>query len=109
VTSAVECQAALLLGRLGRDEPHIGPGDRFADCLGISGIVLVSFDVGLHVGRRHQPHSVAERLELARPMMRRGAGFDTNQTRRQLLEEGQHVAALELATQDDIAIRIAVN
>ena len=67
---AMERQTALLLGRLGRDEAHVGPGDRLADGLGVRGVILLPFDVGLHVGRRHQPHRVAERLELARPMMR---------------------------------------
>ena len=43
---ATEHQAALLLGRLGRHEPHVGPGDRFADCLGVGGIVLLPLDVG---------------------------------------------------------------
>ena len=76
---AMERQTALLLGRLGCDEPHVRPGDRFADRLRVRGIVLLPFDVGLHVGRRHQPHSVAERLELPRPMVRRGAGFDADQ------------------------------
>jgi hypothetical protein len=53
---------------------------------------------------------VAERLEFARPMMRRGAGFNADQARWQLLEEYQNVAALELTTEDDIALRIdAVN
>ena len=37
---AVECQAALLLGRLGRDEPHVRPGDCLADGLRIGRIVL---------------------------------------------------------------------
>ena len=32
---AVECQAALLLGRLGRDEPRVRPGDCLADGLRI--------------------------------------------------------------------------
>ena len=50
----VEHQAALLLGRLGLDEPHVSPGHRFAVGLGISGIVLLSLDVRLHIGRRHQ-------------------------------------------------------
>ena len=62
---AVEHQAALLLGRLGCDEPHICPADRFADGLGVSGIVLLSLDIGLHIARRHQAHRVPERLELA--------------------------------------------
>jgi hypothetical protein len=33
-------------------------------------IVLLSLDVGLHVGRWHQPHPVTKGLELARPIMR---------------------------------------
>ena len=60
---AMEHQTALLLGRLGRDEPHIGPGDSLADGLRVRSIVLLPFDVGLYVGRRHQPHGMAERLE----------------------------------------------
>ncbi len=50
---AMEHQAALLFGRLGRDEPHVGPGDRLADGLRVSGIILLPFDVGLHLGRGH--------------------------------------------------------
>ena len=53
---AMEHQAALLLGRLGLDKPHVCPGDRLADGLGVSGIVLLPLDVGLDVGRRHQAH-----------------------------------------------------
>jgi hypothetical protein len=37
----MEHQAALLLGRLGLDEPHVCPGDRFADGLGVGGIVPI--------------------------------------------------------------------
>jgi hypothetical protein len=55
---AMQHQAALLLWRLGLDKPHVRPGDRFADGLGVSGIVLLSLDVGLHVGRRHQAHGM---------------------------------------------------
>jgi len=62
---AMKYHAALLLRGLGLDEPHIGPGDRLADGFSVSGIVLLSLDVGLHVGRRHQAHGVAERLEFA--------------------------------------------
>ena len=103
-------QATLLLWRLGCDEPHVWPGDRFADRLGVSGIVLVPLHIGLHIGWRHQAYGVTKRLELARPMMRRGAGFDTDQARWQLLEERQYVAPLELTAEDDIALRIdAVN
>jgi hypothetical protein len=69
-------QATLLFRRLGLDEPHIGPCDCFADGLRVSGIILLPLDVGLHIGRRHQTHGMAKRLELTRPMMRCGAGLD---------------------------------
>jgi hypothetical protein len=90
------------LWRLGRDEPHVRSGDRLANRVGVSGIVLMP----LHISRRHQANGVATRLQLARPMMRRGAGLDTDQARWQLHEEGQHVAALELSAENHIALRI---
>ena len=49
---------------------------------------------------------MAERFELARTVMRRRTGLDTNQAWRRLLKEHQNIAALKLATEDDIAIRI---
>jgi hypothetical protein len=77
--------------------------DRLADRLGVGSVVLLPLDVGLHVGGRHQPYGMADRLELARPMMRRCAGFNTNEARLKLLEEGQNVAPLQLATDDHVA------
>ena len=79
---AVEHQAALLLGSLGWHELHVGPGDCLADRLWVSRVILLPFDIGLHVGRRHQPHRVPKCLELARPMVRRGTRFDTDQASR---------------------------
>ena len=67
---AVERQATLLLGRLGRYEPHVRSGDRFADRFRIGSIVLLSLDIRLHIGRRHQPHAAAKSPQLARPMVR---------------------------------------
>jgi hypothetical protein len=64
--------------------------------LQIPRIVLLPLEVGLHIGGRHQPHGVTQCLELARPMLHRAAGFDTDQTWRQLLEERQDVATLQL-------------
>ena len=61
---AMQRQTALLLGCLGRDEPHVRLGHRFADRLRIRGIILLPFDVGFQLGRRHQLDRVAERLEL---------------------------------------------
>jgi hypothetical protein len=76
LASAMQHQATLLLGRLGLDKPHVGPGDRLTDGLGIGGIILLPLDVRLHISWRHQAHGMAKRLELTRPMMRRGAGLD---------------------------------
>jgi hypothetical protein len=45
-------------------------------------------------------------LQLARPMMRRSAGLDANQTRRQLLKERQNVAPPQLTADNHLAFRI---
>ena len=45
-------------------------------------------------------------LQLARPMMRRGARLDADQAGRQLLEEDEYVPALQLTTDDDAALRV---
>ena len=71
-------EAALLLRRLGWHELHIRPGDRLADGLSVSSVILLPFDVGLYVGRRHQTHSIAKGLELTRPVLLRGAGLDAD-------------------------------
>jgi hypothetical protein len=43
-------------------------------------------------------------------MVRRGAGFDTDQTRRQLLEEHQDIATLQFPANDHLAPSVnAVN
>jgi hypothetical protein len=66
----VEHEAALLLDRLGRHEPHVGSRDRLANRLRVRGVVLLPLDVGLHIGRRHQSHCMPQRLQFARPMVR---------------------------------------
>src|ERR1700736_1652012 len=97
VARAMKHQATLLLWRLGGHEPHVGSGDRLANRFCVSCIVLLALDVGLHVSRRHQSYGMTECLKFARPMVRRGARLDANQAWRQLLEERQHVATLQLA------------
>jgi hypothetical protein len=110
MAGAVENQAALLLGGFGWDKPHVGPGDCLANGLCISRIILLALDVGLHIGRWDQPHGVTQCLELARPVVRRPAGFDTDQTWRKLVEERQDVAALQLAANNHLAASVnAVN
>src|ERR1700692_2193933 len=106
MASTVKHQAALLFGILGWHEPHVGSGDRLANRFCVGHVILLPFDVGLNVSRRHQPYGMTEFLQLARPRMRRGASLDANQTWRQLLEERQHVATLQLAPDDHLATSI---
>jgi hypothetical protein len=49
---------------------------------------------------------MAERLELARPMVRGCAGLDPHDTRRQLLEERWDLAALKLTADDHVPRRV---
>ena len=41
---AVQHQAALLLGSLGWHEPHVGPGDRLANGLCVSRVILLPLE-----------------------------------------------------------------
>src|SRR5579863_883658 len=79
MTGAVKHQAALLLGCLCWHKSHVGSGNRLANRLSVSHVVLLPFDVGFNVSRRHQSHGMAKCLQLARPMVRRGASLDANQ------------------------------
>jgi len=53
---------------------------RFADGLGIGGVVLLPLDEGLDVGRRDQPHAMAQLADLASPVVRTCAGFHCDNT-----------------------------
>ena len=65
-----------LLGhRLDRHEPHRGPGHGLADGFHIPPVVLVGFDVGLHVFGVHQPDRVHHLFELPAPVVRSSAGL----------------------------------
>ena len=83
----------------------VGP-HRFADRLGVGGIILVALDVGLHILRRHQPDLMPELRQLARPIMRRGASLHADKTWRQRFEKRQHLAAAKLLPDDDLLGRI---
>ena len=70
------------------------------------GIAFGSFDVALHVARRHYPDGMSEIGQLACPMMRRAAGFHADQAGRNLAEELEHLLAAQLPVDDDLAIAI---
>ena len=51
MAGAVQHQAALLLGSLGWYKPHVGPGDRLANRLCISRVILLPLDVAGGINR----------------------------------------------------------
>jgi hypothetical protein len=65
----------------------------------VRGAISEVFDVA----RRHQPYRMTKCLQLARPMVRRGASFDADQALRQLLEKQNDIATLQLAADDYLA------
>src|SRR5262249_6624631 len=56
IARAMLHQLTLLLGRFHPYKTHAGASDRLADRLRVSGIILVTLDVSLHILRRHQTH-----------------------------------------------------
>jgi hypothetical protein len=65
-----------------RHETHRWPRHRFADCAGVIGVILATFDVGLHISWRHQLNRVTECLKLPTPLMCCWTCLDTDQTGR---------------------------
>ena len=81
MAGSVKHQAALLLRCLCWHEPHAGSGDGLANRLRVSHVILLPFDIRLYVSWWHQTHGMAKCPELARPVVRRGASLDADQTR----------------------------
>lgn len=57
---------------------------------------FLPFDVGIHVARRHQLDLTAQQAELTGPIVRAGAGLDTDQARRMHGEELEHLRSPDL-------------
>jgi hypothetical protein len=98
--ATMQQQCGLLLGCLDCHKPHARPAHRLADRFRIGRVVLVALEVGLDVLRRHQPHLVAQRLQLPRPVVRRGTRLQPDQAARQGGEEPHHLAAPQLLAQN---------
>lgn len=84
----------------------VGRRTRFADRFGIGGIVLLTPQIGLHIGRRHETHCVTQRRDLTRPIVGRCAGFHADQARRNLRQCVEECSASYLLAPDDSAIGI---
>jgi hypothetical protein len=102
--------ARLLLRRLDRHKSHRRALNSLANRCRIGGIVLIALDVRLHVLRRHQPHLVPKRTQLARPVVGRRTRFQPDHTARKSAEESQNLVAPQSAAQNRLTLRIdAVN
>jgi len=84
-------------------EAHRRPLRRFTDRLGIGRIVLLPLDEGLDVGRRDEPHVMAQLADLAAPVVRAAAGFHRNDAARHLAKERQHLIPPQLLAQHRLA------
>jgi hypothetical protein len=62
-----------LFARLDLDKSHRGSGDRFCDCFGISGVILVRLHEWLNELRWDDPHGVPELAQLPSRPLRPGA------------------------------------
>src|SRR6516162_3292977 len=98
--ATVQQHGSLLVSRLDRHKAHRRALDRLANRFRIGGIVLIALDVRLHVLRRHQSHLVAKRAQLPRPVVRRRARLQANQTARQSTEERQNLRTPKLLAQN---------
>src|SRR5215475_3213878 len=94
--ATVQQHGSLLVGRLDRHKAHRRALNRLANRFRIGGIVLVALDVRLHVLRRHQAHLMAKRAQLPRPVVRRRARLQANQTGRQSTKERQNLRTPKL-------------
>src|SRR3978361_2212601 len=86
-------EGRLLLRRFYRYKAHRWTPNRLADRLGIGHVVLVALHVGFHIGGRHEAGLMAERNQLARPMVRGRTGFHADEARRNPGKEREDLAA----------------
>ena len=93
----------LLIERLYRNKPHVGPRDSLADGFRIGGVCLVPLDVGLHILRRDQPHVMTKFGQSSPPVMCAGAGLDTDPARRQACQHLDQAVSVHATSQRDPA------
>src|SRR5215471_1675748 len=98
--ATVQQHGSLLVSRLDRHKAHRRALNRLADRFRIGGIMLIALDVRLHILRRHQSHLVVKRAQLPRPVVRRRARLQANQTGRQSTEERQNLRTPKLLAQN---------
>jgi hypothetical protein len=91
----------LLFDRFGANKACAGVHQRFTDCLGVSGIGLVtSAEKGLDALRLDEPDSVAHRFQRPRPMMSGAAGFNADRAWMKFGEEFDHAVSIHFSVAD---------
>ena len=83
----------------------VWPGRRFGNSLGICHVVLLTLHEWLHVGRRNQPHLVAQIANSPAPMMRTGTGLHCHHARWLRGQELQQLPPRQLPAEDHRSIR----
>jgi hypothetical protein len=78
----------------------------FRDRVSVPEIVLVGLAERLGIGRRHLPHVMTERDQLAGYIVRAHTGFDADQARRYIREPASNPAASKLLSQNDHSLLI---
>ena len=86
-------QHTLLRRRFDGHKAHGRARHGLADGLGIGGIVLPAFDIGLDVLGGHQADLVPKSNEFPCPVMRVAAGFNPNKTGFKLFEKCHYAPA----------------
>jgi hypothetical protein len=99
-------QDRLLFYTLDRHKPHAGPRDRFANCLCVIAVVFTALAIRHHKPGRHQSRVVAQLPELSGPLVCSGARLHTDDTRRQLRDDRQQLAAVDCPAHEHIAMRV---
>jgi hypothetical protein len=97
-------RSSLLAFRLRCHKSHGWPARRFGDGFGISGVVLLTFDEGLHIRRRHQPNLVVQGTDLSGPEMSRRTGFHSYNAARHLSQTCDHLTAREFLAEDNASV-----
>src|SRR5579871_5143132 len=96
-------QQGLLIGRFDRHEPHRWAYHGLTNGGCVGSIVFGTFDIALHVARRHQTYGVTELGDFTRPMMSGSAGFHADQATRNLAKEVYDLLAPQSSGDDDLA------
>jgi hypothetical protein len=78
----------------------VGTLNCLANRFGIGGIVLIALHVRPHVLRRHQPHLMPKRTELARPVLGRRTRLQPHHAARKSAEKRQHLPASQSLAQN---------